>query len=365
MPYAKIAVLALAASLVLTSCKGNTREAQAETPVPTAVLGPENIAIAQSDTLVNGPLVSGTIKPELAATMRAEISGAVLSVPVEAGMKVRKGTVLVRIEDAAVRDAYLGARAGQRTAEASLTVARRNLERSQRLHTAGAIADRDLEAARVSASAAEGAAADARARLAAASEQLGRTELRAPFSGIVSEVPVSAGDIVSPGTALVTVVDPATMRLEATVPVDEVGKLSIGTPVHFNVAGYSGRDFDGKITRINPAVDPATRQVRILVSLPNAGSDLVAGLFAEGRVATEKRLGVVIPQNAADTRGIRPIVMRLKGGKVEKVEVRLGLTDQVGERVEVIDGLSAGDTVLVGAAQGLSAGTVARVRDDN
>ncbi len=364
MPYAKVAYVALAASLVLSGCKGNTRAAEAETPVPTAVLGPENIAVAESDTLVSGPVVSGTIEPELAATVRAEISGAVTGVPVEAGMPVKKGTVLVRIEDAAVRDAYLGARAGERTAEASLSMARRNLERSQRLHAAGAIADRDLEAARVNASAAEGAAADARARLASANEQLSRTELRAPFSGIVSEVPVSAGDIVSPGTALVTVVDPATMRLEATVPVDQMSRLEVGTPVQFSVSGYLGRDFDGRITRINPAVDPATRQVRILVSLPNEGSDLVAGLFAEGRVATETHQGVVIPQNAADTRGIRPVVMRLKGGTVEKVEVRLGLTDPVTERIEVIEGLSAGDTVLMGGAQGLSVGTVARVRTE-
>lgn len=364
MPYAYSTYVAALAILLLAGCKGNTNEAQAETPVPVSVLGPENIAVAESDTLVSGPIVSGTIKPELAATMRAEISGAVVAVPAEAGMPVKKGALLVRIEDAAVRDVYLGARAGERTAEASLTMARRNLERSQRLHAAGAIADRDLEAARVNASAAEGAYADSRARLASANEQLSRTELRAPFSGIVSEVPVSAGDIVSPGTALVTVVDPGTMRLEATVPVDQVGKLEVGTPVHFNVSGYIGRDFDGKITRINPAVDPATRQVRILVSLPNEGSDLVAGLFAEGRAATETHLGVVIPQNAADTRGIRPVVMRLKGGKVEKVEVRLGLTDQVTERTEVIEGLAAGDTVLVGGAQGLSPGTVARVRGE-
>ena len=94
--------------------------------------------------------------------------------------------------------------------------------------------------------------------------------MKAPFSGIVSARQVSAGDIVQIGAMLYTVVNPATMRLEASVPADQLSAVHVGAPVDFSVNGYPGRAFTGRITRINPVADPATRQVRIIASLPNA-----------------------------------------------------------------------------------------------
>ena len=135
-----------------------------------------------------------------------------------------------------------------------------------------------------------------------------------------------------------------------------------GMPVRFTVTGYPDREFEGKIERVNPVVDPATRQVRVIVTIPNASRSLVAGLFAQGQVATETRHAVVVPSSAVDRRGVRPVVVRLKQGRVEKVDVEIGLDDTVNERTEITSGLAAGDTVLMGAAQGLTPGTVARVR---
>jgi RND family efflux transporter MFP subunit len=152
------------------------------------------------------------------------------------------------------------------------------------------------------------------------------------------------------------------MRLEAAVPVEQLSQVKEGMPVRFSVTGYPDREFEGTIERVNPVVDPATRQVRVLVALPNASRSLVAGLFADGRVATEQHSAVVVPSDAVDRRGVRPVVVRLKQGRVEKVDVELGLDDTVNERTEITRGLAAGDTVLMGAAQGLTPGTVARVR---
>jgi RND family efflux transporter MFP subunit len=132
-------------------------------------------------------------------------------------------------------------------------------------------------------------------------------------------------------------------------------------PVQFSVSGYPGRTFDGRITRVAPVADPATRQVRIIASIPNEQGGLVGGLFAEGRVSSESRTAPVVPLNAVDQRGLAPFVMRLKGGKAEKVEVKLGIQDAANETVEIQSGLAAGDTVLVGAAQGISAGTPVKV----
>ena len=349
------------ALLAIAGCKGKS-DATAETAPPPVVLGPENFALVEQAELTNGPPISGSLMPELAAQVRAEVSGSVIEVVADQGMAVKKGTVLARIDETAYRDAWLSARATVRTQENNLQVARRNAERTKTLADAGAVAERELEQAQYTVTNAEGLLADARARLATASKHHDKTTVRAPFAGVVSEAVVSAGDVVQPGGALFTVVDPRSMRLEASVPASELAVVKVGTPVEFSVSGYGDRTFTGRISRVNPAVDPATRQVRIYVALPNADNTLVAGLFAEGRVSADTRTALVAPRSAVDVRGIRPVVMRLKGGRVERVEVRTGLTEAASERIEILQGLAAGDTLLLGSAQGIAPGTVARIR---
>jgi multidrug efflux pump subunit AcrA (membrane-fusion protein) len=112
---------------------------------------------------------------------------------------------------------------------------------------------------------------------------------------------------------------------------------------------------------VNPTADPTTRQVKILASIPNAGNTLVGGLYAEGRVSSEMHDAPMVPIAAVDERGLRPTVVRLRNGKVEKVEVGLGIRDQASETVEITSGLAPGDTVLLGAARGISPGTPVKV----
>jgi RND family efflux transporter MFP subunit len=351
------------ALLAGAGCNRGGGEETGQAPPP-AVIGPENLAVALDTVLTAGPLLSGTLEPELAATVRAEVGGAVTEVLADDGQAVKRGQVLVRIDDTAVRDAYLSARAALRSAEATSQVARRNAERAERLLAGGAVAERDVEDAQTSATTAEGQLADARARLANAEKQLSKTVLRAPFAGVVANVTVSEGDIVQSGGSLLSVIVPTSLRLEASVPVEQIAAVKPGTDVSFTVSGFEQRPFGGKIERVSPAVDPTTRQVRVIASIANRERALVAGLFADGRVATERRQAVVVPRAAIDNRGIRPLVVRLKSGRVERVEVETGLEDRVNERVEVRRGVTAGDTVLMGGAAGLPPGTPATVRVD-
>ena len=174
-------------------------------------------------------------------------------------------------------------------------------------------------------------------------------------------MPVNAGDVVQPGSPVATVIDPASMRFEGSVPAEEVALLRVGAPVQFTVKGYPGRTFTGQVERVNPSADPATRQVRVWVSVPNAKGTLVGGLFAQGRVATTSRVALMAPSSAVDERGIAPSVMRVQQGRAEKVTVQLGARDPQTDQVEITGGLAAGDTLLVGAAQGVTAGTKVRV----
>jgi RND family efflux transporter MFP subunit len=347
--------------LVLAACsRGAAEEAPADGPVAQTV-GAENVTVAQEERIQTGPPISGSLSPEREAQLRAEVGGSVLQIAAEQGQAVRAGALLARIDDVTTRDQVISARSNVRSAEASAEVAARELQRSERLVAAGAIAERDVESARRVNVAAQAALADARARLATAAQQQANTRVVAPFAGVVSQRAVNAGDVVAPGALLYTVVAPGSMRLEASVPAEQLAQVRVGMPVQFRVNGYGDREFEGRITRVNPVADPTTRQVRIVASIPNAGSALVGGLFAEGRVASETRDGIVLPQNAVNEAGLAPTVVRVKGGRAERVSVELGIRDAAAETVEVRTGLAAGDTVLVGAAAGITAGTPVRV----
>jgi len=352
----------LSALVAVSACsKGDDAAAAERAKTEAMVVGPENITVATNGAIMTGPSISGTLEPEREAVLRAQVSGSVLQTYADQGQAVNAGAVLARIDASGIQDAYTSARAGLVAARNAADVAAKDLSRNQKLLAAGAIAERDIDQSRRASIAAQAALEDANSRLASAEKAYRSTTVTAPFSGVVSERPVSAGDVVQPGSALFTVVDPSSMRLEASVPAEQLASIRIGVPVNFTVSGYPGRQFVGRITRINPTADPTTRQVRIYVSIPNAGRALVGGLFANGRMSSATRMGLVVPASAVDVRGSAPTVMRVKQGKAEKVQVQIGLSDQSSEMIEVLSGLVAGDTLLLGAAQGITPGTAVRV----
>ncbi len=357
----------LAATLLLgtlAACGGRDANASDTAPVVQEI-GPENVVVAVTDSIIGGPLLSGALVPAREARIRAEVSGRVTATLVEAGQPVSAGTVLGRIDDTALRDDVLSAKSALTTAELTVTQADRELERARTLATAGALAARDVETAERAALQAKAALDDAKARVAAREKALDNTVMRAPFAGVVSERQVNTGDIVSPGAALFTVVDPSSLRLEGSVPAAAAGRVTVGARVDFVVNGYADRAFAGRVTQVNPVADAVTRQVRIIASLPNQSGSLVGGLFAEGRVATESHAGVVVPETAVDQRSVSPFVVRLRAGVVERVDVTIGVRDAARERLEILTGVNVGDTLLLGAARAISVGAPVRVSAPN
>jgi membrane fusion protein (multidrug efflux system) len=355
--------VAAAALGALAACGGGGDDAEAASAAPAApvTVGPENVAVVTRDSIQSGPAISGSLAPERQATIRAEASGTVTAALAEPGQRVARGQTLARIETLGLGEQAISAQSAVASAQLAFETAERNAARTERLLAAGAIAERDAESARSAVASAAAQLSAARAQATLANRQLGNATARAPFAGIVGLKRVSTGDVVSPGTEMYSVVDPSSMQLEGTVPADQLGLVSVGAPVSFSVTGYPDRTFTGKITRVAPVADPSTRQVQIIASIPNAGNTLVGGLFAEGRVASQTREGLLVPADAVDARGIRPTVVRVKGGRVERVNVELGLRDDARELIEVRTGLAAGDTLLRGAAQGITNGSVVRV----
>ena len=345
----------LGAVLCLASCRGGEAEPAAAPPaVPVA---PEDVARVVREPIETGPRVAGTLDASRRADVRAEAGGRVLEVGAEIGQRVEKGELLARLEARAQSDAVRAARAAVRSAEEELTVARREVQRTRAPVQGGALPRRDIERAESAAVAAQARVREARAQLGSAASQLADATVRAPMDGVVSAAPVRQGDVVAPGAPLFTIIDPTTIRLEAAVPSEDVAAVQVGTPVLFEVRGYPGQRFRGRIERVAPAADPVTRQIPILVEIPNEAGALVAGLFADGRVVSGRREALVAPQAAVDRTGEIPAVSRINGDVVERVAVQLGIEDAVAERVEVVSGLQEGDRVLLRAASRLPPGT--------
>ncbi|NTX35322.1 efflux RND transporter periplasmic adaptor subunit [Myxococcus sp. CA033] len=342
--------LLLAAACVVAGCKKSSGE-PAQPEEPTVTLGQENVALAQPSELRSGPGISGTLQARTAAAVRAQVAGTVLDIEAQQGQVVKKGQALARIDDATLRDQVIATRTAVSTARNALQVAEAEVERSAKLAKAGVITQRDFERAQLSVAQAKGQLAEARSRQALAQEQLGRTRVVAPFVGVVSERQVSVGDVVQLGSPLFTVVDPRTLRLEASVPAANLDQVKVRTPVEFKVTGYADRSFTGQVERINPVVDPNTGQVRIYVAIPNTDLQLLAGLFAEGRVAARAARALSVPLGAVDDSEGKPTVLRVRDTRVERVPITLGLRDEVEKRVEVRQGLQEGDVVLLGSAR--------------
>lgn len=246
------------------------------------LVAPEDVLTVQSNALASGPVITGSIQPERKADLRAEVSAVVLQVLKENGEPVKRGDVLVKLDETSIRDSLMSAEEALRAATQAFDQSQRALDRLKTLRASGMTSAQALDDAEVRRNNAQSEVSAARARLATARQQVGRTVVRAPFDGIVSDRKVSAGDTAAIGKELLKVIDPTSMRFEGRVSADKIAAVKVGQPVMFRVNGYGEQQFTGTVKRIDPSANDVTRQVEVLVGLSNANQPRVAGLYAEG-----------------------------------------------------------------------------------
>jgi RND family efflux transporter MFP subunit len=217
----------------------------------------------------------------------------------------------------------------------------------QKLRETGVVSAQQVEDVEIRRNTAQSDREAARSRLVTARQQLERTEVRAPFDGIVSDRKVSAGDTAQVGKELLKVIDPSSLRFEGFVSADNVGELRNGQPVWFHIHGYEDKEFTGKITRVNPAANVTTRQVEVLVAFDDRTQQPdVAGLYAEGRIETRSAAVLALPAAAVVREGDNAFAWKVKGDKLQKVALKLGDRDARSGAWALRAGLNEGDTVL-------------------
>ena len=251
-----VAAVALAVSAgMLAGCHkpGAPGAADAASAASTTLLiSPEDVRTVGLQNHASGPVITGSVQPERRADLRAEVSAVVLQVFKENGEPVHKGDLLVRLDDTSIRDANQSAVESARAAAQALDQAQRQLTRVKTLQGEGMISQQALDDAEVRRNTAQSDRAAAESRTATARQQLTRTEVRAPFDGVVSDRKASVGDTAAVGKELLKVIDPGSMRFEGLVSADRMGDIQVGQAVQFRINGFDRTDFVARCATSTP-----------------------------------------------------------------------------------------------------------------
>jgi membrane fusion protein, multidrug efflux system len=343
----RLLILALSLSAVLAGCDRTPANASANAAAgPALLVAPEDILQVRTSSVGNGPLITGTIQPDRRADLRAEVSSVVLTVAKENGEAVHKGDLLVRLDDTSIRDGLLSAQEAERAATQAFDQAERQFQRLNTLRASGMVSAQQLEDAEIHRNTAQSDLSAAKARGVQARQQLQRTEVRAPFDGIVADRKVSAGDTAQVGKELLKVIDPRSLRFEGLVSSDAIQSVKVGLPVTFRVNGYGKQDFAGRTKFVSPTANPTTRQVEVIVEIAGDAPARLAGLYAEGRVEATASSALTVPDSAVVREGERAFAWRVKGNALQKVALKVGERDLRSGDYIVREGVADGDRLL-------------------
>jgi RND family efflux transporter MFP subunit len=321
--------------------------------------------------------ITGALKPKEQVDVTAQVTGRVTNITLQVGDFVKQGQLIAQLEDAELGQQVRRAeaaqgivRATQQQRQAELANAKADLERAKKLVDAGLVSRQEYEtkltAYRVIESQIALTGAQADQALAERRElQLRMQQMRivSPMSGYIAQRFVDVGAVVGPSTPIVKVVNLSTLVTVANVPERQVSKLRVGSRAIVNVDAFGDRAFEGRIARIAPVLDPATRSASVEVEIPNASGALRAEMFARVKLDLGvERQTLLIPRDALVYRGQQPGVYVVEARRPEFRGIETGATQ--GQQIEVLSNLAAGTKVVNRGAAMLTEGDQIRVVEE-
>jgi RND family efflux transporter MFP subunit len=334
--------------------------ATAPKPPPRLELTEADIVTVMSEPLGRSVAVSGTVQAVRSAFVKAKVAGELVRIEAREGDAVKAGQVLVRQDSTDLDLRLQQAQQQAAAAQAQLEIASRTLANNQALVAQGFISSTALET-----SVSNEAAARANAQAAALAVDLARraradATLVAPLSGIVAQRLAQPGERVSVDARILEIVDLSRLEVEVAVPPEDAVGLQVGRPARLQVDGVDGV-IEATVARINPRAQAGSRAVLAYLSVqPNPA--LRQGLFARGAIALPERAAVTLPPSAVRIDRPQPYVLRLQGERIVSQPVRTGERGRTaaGERLEIVEGLQAGDRVVAGTVSGTAEGAMWR-----
>ena len=345
--HTAVAVVGIAAAAALAWWYQNRDGAAARSPVASAaVVAPARQAAAGGPVPVEvGKAVAmrieddaqaiGSLRAHQGVMLRPEVSGRVAKVGFADGKRVRRGQLLVQLDDTLQR-------AQLQQAQAQASIARTNLERNREL-----VAQNFVSASAVDQSA---AALDvAQAQVALAQAQLDRMRILAPFDGVAGISNVHLGDYVKDGADIVNIEDTSSMWVDFRLAEQFMTRLRPGQPVEVQLDALPGRTLAARVEAVDSLLDADGRSLLIRARLPNAGGELRGGMFVRARtVFAVRESAVVVPEEALVPQGGKQYIVKVieaPAGKVsQRLEARIGV--RLPGRAEVLEGVKAGDVVV-------------------
>ena len=320
-----------------------------------------DVDTVKTDRIVETHEAVGTARAFESITVTAKVAGMIEDIKFQEGQKVQAGDVLLRLETDERRADIEAAVAEIRRAEAQRNELRTRLERAMALRRTGSGTEAQVEDLTAQVKTLDSAIASAEARRKAAEARLDDTIARAPFPGRLGTRSVSLGAYVTPGTRITTLDDLSRIRLDFSVPENLVAHLKSGQVVRSRSAAFGDRVFEGKVSLVDPRIDPVTRSVRLTAEFANPDEALRPGMFMTVTLEVAvKDKATVVPEEAVVSEGLRQLIYVVKDDKVERRVITIGQR-QAG-KIEVVEGLSPGETIVVRGVQRVRAGATVRPR---
>jgi membrane fusion protein, multidrug efflux system len=333
-------------------------------PMTVELASARRSAIAQQVTVV------GNLIGEATVSVAPRTAGRLQSVTVKLGDRVSRGQRIAQIEDFDIQEQVKQAVAAAEVSAATIRQREADLKRSEtNLARSKSLFDRQLlprqtlddnestyQASLAQLDLARAQNAQSKARLDELKITLGNTIITSPVTGFVSKRTVDPGAFVSQNAPIVEVVDISTVRLVANIVEKDLRQLKIGDAAHVEVDAFPGEEFIGRIARVSPILDPATRTAPIEIEIPNPSSRLKPGMYARVSITVDtKKEALVVPITAlVDLGGRRGVFQPLPDNTAAFRVVQVGV--ETGDAAEIITGLQDGDRVITTGAAALRDG---------
>lgn len=292
---------------------------------------PVEAVVMKPTAMENKIRVTGSVQANESLEIRSEISGIVRRINFREGQSVRKGDLLLTINDDDLQ-------AQLEKLQYNRKLFQDNEYRQRALLEREAISREEYERALTELKTSE-------ADIRLVEVQIAKTQIRAPFDGVVGLRNISEGAYITPNNVVANMYSINPAKIEFSVPARYSGQLNAGDVVYFNVDGVTGI-VEGKIYAIEPQIDPTTRTLRLRAEAPNADRKLLPGQFARIEVVLEKLEDTfMVPSIAITPEANRQLVFLVKNGKVEPRAIETGVRTE--DMVQALSGVTAGDTVMV------------------
>jgi membrane fusion protein (multidrug efflux system) len=302
--------------------------------------------IAKKHELDNVITSSGSLLANEEVTLNPEMSGKIISINFKEGQPVHAGQLLVKINDADLQANLVKQQA----------VLKINEEKEQNLKALLAIKGVSQEEY----DAAQSLVQQSKADVALTQAQIAKTEIRAPFDGIIGLKNVSVGDFVSSSDIIASIQQLNPMKIDFSVPEQYSWQVHVNDTVRVRISG-TGREYFGKVYAIDPKIDVATRALRVRALVENNKQELFAGSFAEVYLILRSENSVVVPSMAVISTLRGQAAYLVKNGKANLVNINIGI--RTDSSVEIISGIAAGDTIATSGIMALKPGIDVKIQN--